>query len=311
MGMMLGCSSCAAVRASRWKRSTNSASNARVNGSTLTATSRSRWRSLARNTSAIPPRPSSSNTSYSVLSASRTWPSSATAPVASDRTGVVAVRSRPHEGQNLEVSLISLPQREQNMGASYLGRGGSQWHSACHAYRRRHHRSVHGTNHAQCNGVPLTTPQRPGDVVVPYHTIAFSQQKLRAALRRSSGQEPALTYGFVVHSRRQQERPTLGLITLSGESMALNRRLLGALEGLPLWLFGHARITLDQGITMEGVQEEKAEDAPLTALLMHIATFDVTAVAQSLVQVEAAIRADTLVQPLIVLTSSRPASWPW
>jgi hypothetical protein len=159
--------------------------------------------------------------------------------------------------------------------------------------------------------VPSTPLQRPGDAVVPYHTIAFSQQKLRAALRRSSGQEPALTYGFVVHSRRQQERPTLGLITLSGESMALNRRLLGALEGLPLWLFGHARITLDQGITMEGVQEEKAEDAPLTALLMHIATFDVTAVAQSLVQVEAAIRADTLVQPLIVLTSSRPASWPW
>jgi hypothetical protein len=36
-----------------------------------------------------------------------------------DRTGVVAVRSRPQEGQNLEVSLISLPQREQNMGASY------------------------------------------------------------------------------------------------------------------------------------------------------------------------------------------------
>jgi len=145
--------------------------------------------------------------------------------------------------------------------------------------------------------------------VVPYHTIAFSQQKLRAALRRSSGQEPALTYGFVVHSRRQQERPTLGLITLSGESMALNRRLLTALDGLPLWLFGHARITLDQGTPMEGV-EEKAEDAPLTALLMHIATFDVTAVAQNLVQVEAAIRADTLVQPLIVLTANRPESWP-
>jgi hypothetical protein len=153
-------------------------------------------------------------------------------------------------------------------------------------------------------------PQRPGDVVVPYHTIAFSQQKLRAALRRSSGQEPALTYGFVVHSRRQQERPTLGLITLSGESMALNRRLLAALEGLPLWLFGHARITLDQGTPMEGIEEEKVDDAPLTALLMHIATFDATAVAQSLVQVEAGIRADTLVQPLIVLTSSRPASWP-
>ena len=81
-------------------------------------------------------------------------------------------------------------------------------------------------------------------LVVPYHTIAFSQQKLRAALRRSGGQEPSLTYGFVVHSRRQHERPTLGVITLNGESLPLNRRLLAALEGLPLWLFGHARVTL-------------------------------------------------------------------
>jgi hypothetical protein len=50
--------------------------------------------------------------------------------------------------------------------------------------------------------------------VVPYHTIAFSQQKLRAAMRRSAGQDPGFAYGFVVHSRRQTERPTLGLITL-------------------------------------------------------------------------------------------------
>jgi hypothetical protein len=157
--------------------------------------------------------------------------------------------------------------------------------------------------------VPRTF-RTPGEIVVPYHTIAFSQQKLRAALRRSSGQEPALSYGFVVHSRRQQERPTLGLITLSGESLALNRRLLSALDGLPLWLFGHARITLDQGTPMDGVPDERLDDAALTALLMHIATFDVTAVAQNLVQVEAAIRADTLVQPLIVLTPSRPGSWP-
>ncbi len=148
-------------------------------------------------------------------------------------------------------------------------------------------------------------------LVVPYHTIAFSQQKLRAALRRSGGQEPSLSYGFVVHSRRQHERPTLGVITLNGESLSLNRRLLAALEGLPLWLFGHARVTLDTGTPVDGVPEDKLEDAPLTALLMHIATFDVAASeAQNLVQVEASIRADTLVQPLIVLTPSRPESWP-
>jgi hypothetical protein len=149
--------------------------------------------------------------------------------------------------------------------------------------------------------------------VVPYHTIAFSQQKLRAALRRAAGQEPALNYGFVVHSRRHSERPALGLITLNGESLALNRRLLGSLDGLPLWLFGHARITLGHGQPIEGVADEKgkADEAPLSALVMHIATFDAsTGVTQNLVQVEAAIRADTLVQPLLVLTHSRPAQWP-
>ena len=83
--------------------------------------------------------------------------------------------------------------------------------------------------------------------MVPYHTIAFSQQKLRAALRRAAGQEPAFTYGFVVHSRRYSDHPTLGLITLNGESLQLNERLLKALDGAALWLFGHARITLGSG----------------------------------------------------------------
>jgi hypothetical protein len=149
--------------------------------------------------------------------------------------------------------------------------------------------------------------------VVPYHTIAFSQQKLRAALRRSAGQDPALSYGFVVHSRRQNERPTLGLITLNGESLSLNRRLLESLEGLPLWLFGHARITLARGVPIEAIDEgsQKAPDAPLVSLVMHIATFDASAGAtQNLVQVEAAIKADTLVQPLLVLAPSRPVAWP-
>jgi hypothetical protein len=149
--------------------------------------------------------------------------------------------------------------------------------------------------------------------VVPYHTIAFSQQKLRAALRRAGGQEPAFTYGFVVHSRRHNERPTLGLITLNGESLALNERMLQALEGMPLWLFGHARITLNGGTTIESADASKADpaDRPLASLVMHIATFDTsTGVTQHLVQVEALVKAETLVQPLLVLTPARPAAWP-
>jgi hypothetical protein len=152
-----------------------------------------------------------------------------------------------------------------------------------------------------------------GDRVVPYHTIAFSQQKLRAAIRRAAGQDPAFTYGFVVHSRRYSGRPTLGLITLNGESLELSARLLKSLEGSPLWLFGHARITLAAGGAADSDDERDAEVElrPLSTLLMHIATFDASSgVTQHLVQVEAQVRAETLVQPLLVLTHARPEAWP-
>ena len=152
-----------------------------------------------------------------------------------------------------------------------------------------------------------------GEPVVPYHTIAFSQQKLRAALRRAAGQDPAFTYGFVVHSRRYSDHPTLGLITLHGESLALNDRLLKALDGAPLWLFGHARITLGSGCADAAAENSKADpmDRPLASLLMHIATFDTsTGITQHLVQVEAQVKAETLVQPLLVLTHARPSAWP-
>ncbi len=149
--------------------------------------------------------------------------------------------------------------------------------------------------------------------MVPYHTIAFSQQKLRAALRRAEGQDPAFAYGFVVHSRRQNERPSLGLITLHGESLAFNERLLKSLDGTPLWLFGHARITLVPGTSIspgEGGRTKQA-DRPLASMLMHIATFDTsTGVTQHLVQVEAVVKAESLVQPLLILAPTRPPAWP-
>ena len=149
--------------------------------------------------------------------------------------------------------------------------------------------------------------------MVPYHTIAFSQQKLRAALRRSAGQEPTFNYGFVVHSRRHNEKPSLGVITLNGESLALSERLLKGLEGLPIWLFGHARITFGAGESLDASEtgRTKVELRPLTSLVMHISTFDTTAgLTQHLVQVEALVRAETLVQPLIILTHERPVAWP-
>jgi hypothetical protein len=52
-------------------------------------------------------------------------------------------------------------------------------------------------------------------------------------------------------------------------------------------------------------------DRPLSCLLMHIATFDTsTGITQHLVQVEAQVKAETLVQPLLVLTHARPSAWP-
>lgn len=152
--------------------------------------------------------------------------------------------------------------------------------------------------------------------MVPYHTIAFSQQKLRAALRRSVGQDPEFNYGFVVHSRRQGERPSLGVITLNGESMALTDRLIAGLEEMPLWLFGHARITFGAGEALAGTgpdvpTRKRDPETPLASLMMHIATFDAnTGVTKHLVQVEAVVKADTLVQPLLVLTPCRPGAWP-
>jgi len=149
--------------------------------------------------------------------------------------------------------------------------------------------------------------------VVPYHTIAFSQQKLRAALRRSLGQEPAFNYGFVIHSRRHNEKPSLGVITLQGESLALSEQLLKGLDGLPIWLFGHARITFAAGDVVEGGESGKANAdlRPLTTLVMHISTFDTSSgLTQHLVQVEALVKAESLVQPLIVLTHERPGTWP-
>src|SRR5712692_6127758 len=178
------------------------------------------------------------------------------------------------------------------------------------AVKKRVHEPQDDAWHELCS-TPVRVPQGARTREIPWSRTTRSRSASRSFGRRSGGQEPALTYGFVVHSRRQHERPTLGLITLNGESLPLNRRLLAALDGVPLWLFGHARVTLDQGTPVDGIPDDKLDDAPLATLLMHIATFDVAAgVAQNLVQVEASIRADTLVQPLIVLTPSRPESWP-
>src|SRR2546429_4315296 len=116
--MIPGCSSLAEVRASRWKRSTNSLSNASEKGSTLMATSRSSCFSRALNTIAMPPRPSSSRISYSSFSWSRTISSSVISGAGSRPPAIgVAARSRPQDRQNLLASSFWVPQRGQYINA--------------------------------------------------------------------------------------------------------------------------------------------------------------------------------------------------
>src|SRR5437016_14561014 len=116
--MSPGCSSLADVRASRWNRSTNSLSDAREEGSTLMATSRSSCFSRALKTIAMPPRPSSSRISYSSFSWSRTMSRSVISGAGSRPPAIgVAARSRPQDRQNLLASSFWVPQRGQYINA--------------------------------------------------------------------------------------------------------------------------------------------------------------------------------------------------
>ena len=148
--------------------------------------------------------------------------------------------------------------------------------------------------------------------VIPNHTIAFSQQKLRSALRRSAQQESGLAYGFVIHARRRGTRAALGVITLGGESLVLTSGLIAGLAGRPLKLFGSAPISLVQGSAVSGAAEtsDGRGDLPLASVMMQVEGMTDPAAAQQRVEVEAKVIADSLVQPLVVLTTARPASWP-
>jgi hypothetical protein len=149
--------------------------------------------------------------------------------------------------------------------------------------------------------------------VVPTHTIVFGQQKLRNALRGSHQHGQALDYGFVLHARTRGRRTALGVITPGGESLVLTPRLLAGLSRRPLWLFGTAPVALEAGDALEGMPAESMNDGdtPLASVLMHVEGLDRFAPgAQRVVEVEARVIAEALVQPLVVLTTARPESWP-
>lgn len=148
--------------------------------------------------------------------------------------------------------------------------------------------------------------------VIQSHTIAFSQQKLRSAIRRSTQQDAGLGYGFVLHARQRGANAVLGVITLGGESLALTAGLIDGLAGLPLRLFGSAPISLLEGSPVAGIAAERFENRermPLSSVVMQVEGMS-TPANQQRVEVEAKVIADSLVQPLVILTTVRPASWP-
>jgi hypothetical protein len=164
--------------------------------------------------------------------------------------------------------------------------------------------------HARCASGDGHSPERH---VVPTHTIVFGQQKLRNALRGSQQQGQALGYGFILLARKRGRRMALGIITPGGESLALTPRLLAGLARRPLWLYGTAAVAIEAGDALAGLPANSMNDGdlPLASVLMHVEGLDRYAPgAQRVVEVEARVIADALVQPLVVLTTSRPAAWP-
>ena len=149
--------------------------------------------------------------------------------------------------------------------------------------------------------------------MVPTHTIVFGQQKLRNALRGSQQHGQALGYGFILLARKRGRRMALGIITPGGESLTLTPRLLAGLARRPLWLYGTAPVAIEAGDAVAGLPPRGMSngDLPLASVLMHVEGLDRYAPgAQRVVEVEARVIADALVQPLVVLTTSRPEEWP-
>lgn len=152
--------------------------------------------------------------------------------------------------------------------------------------------------------------------MVPFRTISLGQQRLKASLSRSSAATAHLEYGALLHVRRERTRATLGIITLSGESLPLTPRLLAALADKPLHLAGQTRVSL--GFLNPGVLAEP--DRPLDTLLLQVLPDESAPLLYEgdgdgdardvLAGVEALVSADTLLQPLVLLMPSRPAGWP-
>jgi hypothetical protein len=146
--------------------------------------------------------------------------------------------------------------------------------------------------------------------MVPFRTIAYGQQRLIAAIAHQPDRLEHLDFGFLLHPRREPTGPILGIITLQGESMPLTPTLLQALSGQDLLLSGKTRVELGPVTPIDPT----ANGTPLTTILLTVLPepdeVGDAAVGLPLLGIEALIAADTLLHPIVLLMSARPAGWP-
>src|SRR3990172_1464213 len=145
MGMMLGWSSAAAVRASRWKRWMARSPKARVGGSTLMATRRRSWISVARYTMPIPPRPISRSISYSPAVSCRSRRVNVATPTASSDGGPAdngsgtsapqLVQKRPPSGTGLAQLAQSMVEYDTSRLMPVPASGATSWLPARRPWR--------------------------------------------------------------------------------------------------------------------------------------------------------------------------------
>lgn len=147
--------------------------------------------------------------------------------------------------------------------------------------------------------------------MVPYRTVALGQQRVKATLCRSEASTSRFGYGVLLHVRKERTRATLGLITMSGESLPLTARLLATITDTPMLLAGQTRVTL--GLIDPGAHAEP--DRALDAVVMQVipeaaAAESFSGDSDALAGIDALVCADTLLQPLVLLLPARPVGWP-
>ncbi|HEX5387579.1 MAG TPA: hypothetical protein VFW66_12805 [Gemmatimonadales bacterium] len=127
-------------------------------------------------------------------------------------------------------------------------------------------------------------------------------------------ERPAFRWGAVIHRRNERGRFRFGCVTQGGESFLLTERLLRDLAGLPCWLDGAVRVTLEcrEALTEPDPDELQRPDRPPLVEAMAV-YFDPGANAGDAAAFQAmagVITPAACPTELFLLTRERPRGWP-